>query len=186
MRYRLKYSYFMKNILFILGAIACVCAGVYVLHNTKKIPIWPKLNIDIVENSLNCISRGASGEYCEGVENGVWFGTDDGGDCTDVRFAESERGKWRASFDYGTIYGESTCAENIGQWFAPGNPNGMGRYCWCRANYFLQNDTDKCKMQTMWIYSYDYDDVSSCMANCVFSCMGNIQKNSNFRHAVFL
>lgn len=164
----------------------CTCGVVYVLYNTTKKTICTNLNIDIAQDSLNCISRGASGEYCEGMENGVWFGTDEGGDCTDVRFNGIKPGKWRASFSYGTIYGESMCAENTGQWFAPGNPKGTGRYCWCRANYFSQDNTNKCKMQSDWIYSYDYDDISSCIANCVFSCMGNIQKNKDFRRAVFL
>ena len=105
---------------------------------------------------------------------------------TDANFTDLDKGEWKVSFSYGTVYGTSLCRvpnsnESV-------STDGCGEACFCRVtgvkplNGTLQNASGA------WVQPSYWSDMCNCMDNCAESCAQDLFGNYNtstFRPALY-
>ena len=142
------------------------------------------------------------GVYCEGSsgwdeenEDYLWYGTDEGGSCSDSAFTGLNNGEWRVTMPNGSVVkGEARCSTVEGEWATSGNPtddldlndleNGAG-YCWCKATSADSGNGYQPVSSSSWVFDDDVGNVGDCAARCAISCAGVVYGGGDFRRAVF-
>ena len=101
--------------------------------------------------------------------------------------------KWRVSFSYGYVYGESLCSPttNAGSAWYPTTEldaeTGTGQYCYCRATEYLPKGSSKIyeAVASRWVFSDDYGSASDCAGSCAYYCGYYVRSNSSRRVNLF-
>ena len=104
--------------------------------------------------------------------------------------------KWRTTFSYGYVYGESLCSPtpNAGSGWYPTSQEldaetGTGQYCYCRATEYLPKGSSKIyeAVASRWVFGNDYGSASDCAGGCagVWGCGAIVQYHSSVRVGLF-
>ena len=145
------------------------------------------------------VSKNLNQQRCEGAyvewndEDGEYdndfFGTDEGENCSDPRFAHLGTGEWSTTFDYGTTKGVALCSSTSGTKKTTGIPDetGGGLNCWCKATDFAEGNNSNYShvSSSLWVLNDGYRNASDCANDCAFYCAYRLKYDSVFRRAVF-
>ena len=150
--------------------------------------VVPKFDLSTLDSAIN-----GNGRYAHGVDienNNTDSCMCNGDTCTCNTVSDLNQYEWKATFEYGTVYGETRCSSVSGEFTSTGNPtNDNGPHCWCRATKYKPNNDNmmyETIASTPWIADYRQEGVSSCARNCgYYECAFRVQTNSVFRSAVF-
>ena len=100
---------------------------------------------------------------------------------------------WRATFPYGTIYGDALCSATPGSSNVVGTPDesrtGNTQYCWCRATKYLPSGTnityENMLSSPPWVNTAGVNSISTCMSGCRTLCGNGTNTSPIFRRAIF-
>ena len=103
-------------------------------------------------------------------------------------FDDLERGEWKNSFSYGTIYGMTMCSSTAGTTRGEiGTPveTTNGEYCWCKVTGYIPSNSNikyAPSNAVPWVYTYK---PSNCKAGCADWCAWSFIGSNNMQNHGF-
>ncbi len=131
------------------------------------------LNSETDGNHYYAINMNNNAGWCQD-ENGV-----NADNCSNSEFSDLNMYEWKVESSYGTVYGESMCAEYYGDSGELGETTteselisaGEGSSCWCHATIFAPFGGSQCNITSnLWFSNSGYRGTATCRKYCAGSC----------------